>query len=70
MPHAIQRNMPSMTISCMLSPVVLALLILLLGLLCYAAFELIRALISLRIMLNRIERMSDLSRIFDWFRNR
>jgi hypothetical protein len=59
-----------MTTSCVLSPIVLVLLVLLLGLLCYAAFELIRALTSLRIMLNRIERVSDLSRIFDWFRNR
>ena len=56
--------------ACMGSPIVFGLLILLLVLLCYAAFELIRALISLRIMLNRVEKLSDMSRIFDWFRKK
>lgn len=43
---------------------------LLLILLCYAAYELIRILIALRIIAQRAEKLSDFSQLFAWFKRK
>jgi hypothetical protein len=56
--------------ACFLSPVAMGLSIVLLLLLCYAAIELIRVLMGLRILVNRLDRLSDIGRLLDWFRKK
>jgi hypothetical protein len=59
-----------MELSSLASPLLTGLSALLLGLLCYATVELIRVLIGIRVITNRLERLSDLGRVLDFFRKK